>query len=276
LVAGVQVMRVSIESAGYNLNRLTFAAVASNQNPFGGSARNIPGVVESEDYDTGGQGIAYSDNEPANQGGTIYRGTEGVDVGASVSEGGNVVGWTVANEWLEYTVNVPSAGNYNMAIRYAALNTAGNIHVEFNGVNKTSTVSLPATGGWDTFQTVTRTIALSAGVQIMRVFIESAGYNLNKLTFTTGAPRLGVEEVSEQSILVYPNPVSGDEFTIEVGKYSEPASVKIVDIMGKPVYEIKTEESSLKLRKKILPNTGVYIINVMGDDKIKTAKIVVE
>jgi hypothetical protein len=194
-----------------------------------------------------------------------------------VSEGGNVVGWTVANEWLEYTVNVPSAGNYNMAIRYAALNTAGNIHVEFNGVNKTNTVSLPATGGWDTFQTVTRTVALSAGVQIMRVFIESAGYNLNKLTFTTGAPRIGIEEeATDHAILVYPNPVSGDEFTIEVGKYSEPASVKIVDIMGKPVYEIKTEESSLKLRKKVLPNSGVFIINVIGDDKLKSAKIVVE
>jgi Bacterial Ig-like domain (group 2)/Carbohydrate binding module (family 6)/Domain of unknown function (DUF5060)/Secretion system C-terminal sorting domain/Putative collagen-binding domain of a collagenase len=275
LAAGVQVMRVFIESAGYNLNRLTFATIASNQNPFGGTARNIPGVVEIEDFDTGGQGIAYSDNEVANQGGQ-YRTTEGVDIGTSVSQGGFVVGWTVANEWLEYTVNVPTAGNYNMAIQYASLNTAGNIHVEFGGVNKTNTVSLPATGGWDTFQTVTRTVALSAGVQIMRVFVESAGYNLNRLTFTTGAPRLGVEEVSEQSILVYPNPVSGDEFTIEVGKYSEPASVKIVDIMGKPVYEIKTEESSLKLRKKVLPNSGVFIINVMGDDKLKSAKIVVE
>jgi hypothetical protein len=277
LAAGVQIMRVFIESAGYNLNRLTFAAIASNQNPFGGTARNIPGVVESEDYDTGGQGIAYSDNEPANQGGTIYRGTEGVDVGASVSEGGNVVGWTVANEWLEYTVNVPTAGNYNMAIRYAALNTAGNIHVEFGGVNKTNTVSLPATGGWDTFQTITRTVALSAGVQIMRVFIESAGYNLNKLTFTTGAARMGVEEeATDHTILVYPNPVSGDEFTILVGKYNDPATVKIMDIMGKPVYEIKTEENSLKLNKKVLPSSGIYIISVLGDDKLKTAKIILE
>src|SRR5437763_622690 len=58
-------------------------------------------ITQAEDYDIGGEGVAYHDDTPGNQSGT-YRPTEGVDV-ADIT-GARVVGRVDQGEWLEYTI----------------------------------------------------------------------------------------------------------------------------------------------------------------------------
>jgi hypothetical protein len=112
--------------------------------PFGGTAWAIPGTVEAEDFDLGGEGVAYHDNDVANSGGK-YRPYEGVDVESGAS--GFDVGWTNNGEWVEYTVNVDDPGIYSINIR-AAVNSDGKIHFELDGENATGNIDLPSTGGW--------------------------------------------------------------------------------------------------------------------------------
>ena len=65
----------------------------------------MPGTVQAEDFDDGGQLVAYRDEEPENNGGE-YRDT-GVDIQLSGDIGGGFnVGWIRAGEWMNYTVNV--------------------------------------------------------------------------------------------------------------------------------------------------------------------------
>ena len=37
--------------------------------PYGGIAASVPGVIEAEEFDTGGEGLAYSDTNTVNKGG---------------------------------------------------------------------------------------------------------------------------------------------------------------------------------------------------------------
>ena len=54
-----------------------------------------------------------------------YRST-GVDVEAtSDAGGGSDVGWLSAGEWLQYTVNVGTAGTYDVTFRVASATTGG-------------------------------------------------------------------------------------------------------------------------------------------------------
>ena len=46
-----------------------------------------------------------------------------------------------AGEWLNYTVNVPSTGNYTFDFRMASLYGA-TFHVEVDGVNKSGPITL--------------------------------------------------------------------------------------------------------------------------------------
>jgi hypothetical protein len=75
------------------------AALYTPIRPYTGTPLPVPGTVQAEDFDNGGEGVAYHDLTAANDGG-LYR-TTGVDVCNCGSPYGNSVGWTQPGEWLE-------------------------------------------------------------------------------------------------------------------------------------------------------------------------------
>jgi hypothetical protein len=153
------------------------------ESPYGGTPWAIPGTIQAEDYDLGGEGIAYHDSDAGNNGGG-YR-NDSVDVrGCSDTGGGYQVGWTAAGEWLNYTLNVISKGSYTLNSRIASGGGGGTIHIEFDGINVSGPINIPDTGSYDTWQTLTQTVQLSAGPHIMRVSIDSGSFDMNWFSFT--------------------------------------------------------------------------------------------
>jgi hypothetical protein len=144
------------------------------QTPYGGVAWAIPGTIQAENFDVGGEGVAYHDVDVSNIGGA-YR-TGGVDLFGG-HDGGTIIGATKAGEWLEYTVNVAVAGNYQFEARVSSIDSGGKFHVEFNGVNKSDTITMPAYTGTMTWTTLTRTVSLTAGQQVMRIALDGNGSN---------------------------------------------------------------------------------------------------
>jgi hypothetical protein len=179
VAAGRHILRLKFDgnnATGFvgNFNWLKLSLVTSTaQTPFLGSAFTVGQVIRASDFDNGGEGVAYHDAEPQNMGG-LYRAAEGVDIQlvAGKTDRYNVA-YTQAGEWLEYTVNVPAAGTYKLEARVASPATGGALHVEFGGVNKTGAMAIPKTGGWQTWQTISSTVSLSAGTQIMRVAFDT-------------------------------------------------------------------------------------------------------
>ena len=92
---------------------------AAQQAPHGGTPWAVPGKIQLEDFDDGGDGVAYHDTTVANEGG-LYRAGESVDIfGRASAEGRLLVARVKAGEWLEYTVDVAEAGIYSAHIRLA-------------------------------------------------------------------------------------------------------------------------------------------------------------
>ncbi|HUR36011.1 MAG TPA: carbohydrate-binding protein [Vicinamibacterales bacterium] len=174
LPAGRHVARLAMDATGANAvgNFDWFAVVAATP------ALALPGRISAADFDSGGEGVAYHDDSTGNSGGA-YRSTD-VDIEPSV-EGGYNVGWIGAGEWLRYTVNVASAGSYVLRLRVASPGGGGALHVIAGGVNLTGTRTVPQTGGWQAWTTLTVPVTLAAGVQSLRVEFESAGFNLRYL-----------------------------------------------------------------------------------------------
>src|SRR5437762_13479132 len=85
------------------------------QSPFKGTPWLIPGTIEAENFDEGGEGISYYDTTPENEGG-VYR-TTAVDIFASTeATNGYYVGLR-EGEWLEFTVNVQQTDFYDVTLR---------------------------------------------------------------------------------------------------------------------------------------------------------------
>ena len=156
-------------------------AVATNS-PYGGTARIIPGTIQVEDFDNGGQNLAYYDSNPLNTGGA-YRPNEAIDLQNSTEAGYNI-GWTEPGEWTKYTVNVSSTGVYTLGARVSSQNSTSSFRVEIDGVT-IATISVPLTGGYQVWQTVSKPeIYLTAGIKVMRIYFITGGFNLNYLAFT--------------------------------------------------------------------------------------------
>ena len=184
LAAGRRVLRLALDSGGFNVNWLRLTPAAGAQQPFGGVAWPVPGTIQAENYDTGGEGVAHHDTTAGNSGGQ-YR-ADGVDVEATTDAGGGYdVGWSAAGEWLEYTADVAATASYTLGVRVASLAAGGTLHVEVDGQDVTGPVSFPATGGWQGWTTVTRPgVTLAAGRRVVRLAMDAGGFNVNWIGFS--------------------------------------------------------------------------------------------
>jgi len=128
----------------------------------------IPGTLEAENYDIGGEGIAYHDTDGGNNGGA-YR-FDDVDVKGNTQSGGFQVGWMNAGEWLEYTAEVAEAGSYAIDVLASTTQSDGptfSLYIDggFHAVG-----AVPNTGDWDASQPVSLPPAdLTKGTHIIRV-----------------------------------------------------------------------------------------------------------
>lgn len=168
---------------GYSIFELEVYGTQA-KSAYAGTIRSIPGRIEAEHYDNGGQGVAYNDLTAGNAF-NVFR-TDDVDIENCTDAGGGFnIGAVQPGEWLEYTVDVNTATSYNLELRLAAVSSGKRLRVEMDGQNISGSVTVPNTGGWQNWQTVNvMTPVLSAGQKVMRIFMETDGFNVNYVSFS--------------------------------------------------------------------------------------------
>ncbi len=153
------------------------------RSPFRGAPMRVPGEFEAEDFDKGGEGVAYHDLTPGNQGG-YYRLTEDVDI-INPYPLGYVVTDFQRTEWLEYTINVTQAGTYRLEALVSSIDTSGRFHFEVDRKDVTGLIVVPNTGWWDLFRWVGRNgVSLTAGQHILRIYVDAEKFNLDKIALS--------------------------------------------------------------------------------------------
>lgn len=188
LVAGSYVFRLKVTDngglSGTDDVAVTVINVASiiGSSAYGGTPRAIPGTIQLEDFDNGGTVSAYNDMSAGNEGGE-YRVNESVDLSYSTKERSHFIGWTQAGEWTKYSVNISTTRSYTLKMRVASLGTGKKVRIEIDGAT-IATVTIPNTGGYDNWATVTVSgINLTAGLKSLRVYNLSGGQNINFIKF---------------------------------------------------------------------------------------------
>ena len=182
LTAGRRIVRVSfgsVSSAGaagnYNWFRFVDASTPLPPSPaYGGVPVLLPGILQAENFDVGGQGVAYFDTSAGNTG-AVYRSTD-VDLGANTdpSSGGFHLGWARAGEWTRYTVDVAESRTYTLHVRLANVGSGAAFRVEIDGAPWTGAIAVPDTGGWDVWRTVSiGGLPLTRGGHVVRLVMMS-------------------------------------------------------------------------------------------------------
>ncbi|MEM7144446.1 MAG: PQQ-dependent sugar dehydrogenase, partial [Verrucomicrobiota bacterium] len=127
-------------------------------NPFNGTAPIIPARIEAEDFDLGGQGVSYFDNDAQDIGlqfiSTPYR-VSSVDIEDSFDASNTPsIGWTQEGEWLHYTIDV-TPGTYDINVNIASeLGAPADIRILISG-RELGVINTVSTQGWYNWTTLT-------------------------------------------------------------------------------------------------------------------------
>jgi beta-glucosidase len=182
LPAGTHVLTLVADANGSagtvaDINWIDVTAVTTPAatNAYSGTPAAVPGTIEAENYDKGGDGVGYHDTTAGNSSGA-YR-SDNVDIKVTTDTSGAYNVKSVrAGEWLAYTVNVSMAGTYTLDLRVASSGTGGTVHFTVDGTNVTGAIALPDTGGWSSWQTVSKTgVTLPAGTHVIKLIVDANG-----------------------------------------------------------------------------------------------------
>lgn len=191
LAEGEQRLRFIVEKGNllFNFDKIVLRRIdiSDLRKPY--KSVSLPGTIQFENFDMGLEGYTYHDSDEKDEGGTGYRADgQGVDIVSG--NGGYAIGYTAANEWLEYTVNVTKAGTYSFeaVVASGAKNASFTVSLMDNGTaTPLCTVSIPQTAenDWGVYKTVSGDLSapLKEGEQTLRVTITGAYGNLDKMTF---------------------------------------------------------------------------------------------
>lgn len=93
--------------------------------------------------------------------------------------GGENAGWIDAGDFLEFNVNIPTAGTYRVDYRIASPNATGSLTLGEGGTDLGPAVAIPDTGGWQSWTTVSGQVELLAGNHTLMIYANTGGWNLN-------------------------------------------------------------------------------------------------
>jgi hypothetical protein len=201
------------------------AKARTGSTPFGGAPRSVPGTIEIEHFDDGGQGVGYHDTTPGSHGQNYnspaphlvptYRQPTDVDIYESSGYGGGYLVLGTAGDWMNYTVNVAASGYYTLEAQVAwGGSVGGYFHVEVDDADITGPLQIPDTG-WSLQAVSKQGVFLPAGRHALRVVFDTNAANghagdIDYLRFTSEAGSLdgGALAPGEQAAADPPSPAN--------------------------------------------------------------------
>ncbi len=198
----------------------------------------LPGRIQAEDYNAGGEGVGYHDLTTGNSG-NVYK-TDNVDIEATQDAGGGYdVGWTSAGEWLAYDVNVTAAGTYDLTARMACGGTGTKtMTVTVDGATIGTFTSTDASGYQVWKDLPVKGVTLTAGYHLLKMNMTTGGFNLNYLDVAAAVPApveigqgktalASSEETNNGTLLKASNVNDGNSTTRWASLFSDPQWIRI-------------------------------------------------
>ena len=255
-------------------------------------AHSIPGTIAAVHYDVGNWGISYTDDNWYNNGdggyndGWSYR-NDGVDVESNTNPNGYPynIGWTETGEWLGYTVENVTPGNYNVNVSVASNGDGGMFFIQINGVN-ISVLNVPtSTGGWYNWSDLTiPNVEISNENQFIRLQIVQGGFNIESISFESVLSTPKEDAVLNKFKLetAYPNPFNNNIKIPYKTSGDNIISAKIFNLMGQSVidlFEGNIKKGTHYLTWNGLNNlgqevpSGTYIFVIENEQSFYTQKL---
>jgi len=199
--------------------------------------------------------------------------------------GGQNVGYIDYGDWMDYNVNVSSGGTYAINLRVATP-SGGQLQIKNSAGTVLATVSVPNTGGYQSWQTISANISLAAGSQTIRVYSTSNGWNFNWLEIEGTSAAITSKEVATSDVVasttsslnIYPNPIV-NSFQLQINnELTGTVAVQVYDMQGRVQKQFslsKTDAGASQFYLSIGELAAAnYIIKVTMSDWTQSKQII--
>ena len=259
-------------------------------------AHAIPGKIEGEHYDYGGQGIAFND-DGSKDGDQAFRPGDNVDIGNKpAASNGYSVGWSNQGEWLEYTVSSVAAGTYDIVFSYSSGSSSpGDLKVSLDGAELTTFTGITGSGGWSSYTTATASnIQVPGGSDmVLRLeYVNGGGFDIDAIEFVasgswnlfyvdaigkdnTSSSRKQIANNTDEwpgAVNIYPNPNHGE---FQVTGLGEADQLHLVSVSGRRIDLQATAVGDGVSVRATGSSPGVYTLVVQGRDNISTHRFII-
>lgn len=166
--------------------------------------------------------------------------------------GGLNVGWIDANDWMEYSIQVPQSGTWLLEFRVSGNTADGQFTVSIPDTTL-ATIDVPFTGGWQNWRTISANVKLKPGKKMMKLSVKKGGFNLNWIDarfFETDT--IVTIEIPFKLKQNYPNPFY-PETKIEYW-IAKKTHVKLA------IYDLKGQQVAVLADQEI--GTGIYNVTI--------------
>ena len=189
----------------------------------------IPTKIEVEDFDYM-EGLGIEDTE---------------DIG-----GGKNFGYTDPGDFADYSILVPINGSYRIDCRVAGYDPGqiGFYSVDESGAEtELGIITTVVTGGWQTWETVSGNLNLTAGSHTLRMKIIKGGFNFNWFEF--GHPDTDGDGVLDDKDLCPDTPEG-----------------RLVDINGCEIFNIPGSNYMIKITSETCSSTNDGVVDIAVED----------
>jgi len=237
---------------------------------FLGFAPAIPGVIEAEDFDIGGEGLSYHDMDSRNIGGA-YRPDEAVDI-FNISSTGYHIGNALPGEWFEYSVVVDHTGEYLIDVHYATIYGGGTFVLKI-GNELSDTMKTVRTDSWLLTDKVSFPMNLTEGAQLMRFTVADLPiFTIDKFTISVNTTGLNPAR-SGKEIRVAQDP--GGVLLIQSDQEIPIDLVQLYHISGALVLSRQKPNSPLRISLTGL-DSGIYLVRTYSGGRVFRNKLFIK
>ncbi|HDS85216.1 MAG TPA: carbohydrate-binding protein [Phycisphaerales bacterium] len=249
--------------------------------PYDGQPHSLPGRIQAERFDVGGQGVSYYDTTEGNSGGGFRSDTD-VDI---ISATDGFVGYAISDiedgEWLLYTVH-SAAAQTDVYARVASSQAGGQIRVWLDN-ELLATLDVPHTGSLTTWQTISSPCQPLPDREdaVLKVEFIGSHFRLNWIDFQNRRPYLGVPAAIPGRIDFKNYDIGGQQISYldrtnanGYGQYRPDESVDIMGINdgGQPGFGVYAEIGEwLEYTCSIQP--GLYTVIVRSSSAFSTQRL---
>ena len=237
--------------------------------PFPGTPHEIPGTIEAEDFDIGGEDFTYHDTDVKNITG-LYRPNEGVDIYSRLGTGYHISN-AVEGEWYEYSVDVKNEGMHTVTAHLATLTGGGQFSITVD-TTQSEIITVPSTNSHLTTKPFSIEMYLYPGKQIMRfTVVANPLFNIDKFEFDLKTSNRDFEIKPERPFHI--NQTS-NEIIVTQNSSHNLNHIGLYSVTGSLIKVIKNPGNQTAISTVGLP-AGVYIIQASTATKRYSEKAVI-